>query len=196
MATPFVAGRNSFRRREWNFCSKLLFETNDSVDSLQLTTTCCKSRRRPSERWTRGARPERVRAVTSPTERVRAVWADARADLLSEHESVAASRGVLFVAPGGCAAHCPKVYSARLLTSSPLSFGLRSWWLTTRGLQIAVARTRRTATGKPRASRNRSIDSACEARRATRRSCASRSSSVKKFYSPLGMIPLFQVYQV
>ena len=70
------------------------FETGDSIDSLQLTTTCCNGRWRPSERRARGARTEYVRATASAAERVRAVRPDARAELLSEYESVAARREV------------------------------------------------------------------------------------------------------
>lgn len=89
---------------------------------------------------------------------------------------------MLFVAPGGRArTYCPEVCFARLLTSPPLSYsvyGLVVTHVASRRLRpsnVAVARTRRrhvlrpTATGKPRAPRNRSIDSACEARRAPRR---------------------------
>lgn len=94
MEAPFAAGRNWFRRCESNICSKLLFETNDSVDSSQLTTTCCNSRWRPSERWTRGAQTERVRAATSATERIRAVWADARARIFFQNTSPSPRREV------------------------------------------------------------------------------------------------------
>lgn len=76
------------------FSVNSFFETNDSIDSLQLTTTCCNGRWWPSERRARGARTECVRATANATERVRAVRPDARAELLSEHESVAARREV------------------------------------------------------------------------------------------------------
>lgn len=185
-------------RAESNFCSKLLFETSDSVDSLQLTTTCCNGRWRPSERRARGAQTERVRAATSATERVRAVRPDARAELLSEHDSVAASRGVLFVAPGGrapcarpivprCASRdCwPVRHLAPVYARSDSRATLRPSNCRAHSLHVL----RPTATGKPRAPRNRSIDSACEARRATRRSCASRVRQWRNFVTRSGRSP-------
>lgn len=161
--------RTEFISIRINFCNTLRFSkrnTNVSVDSLQLTTTCCNGRWRPSERWARGAQTEHVRAVTSATERVRAVWLDAHAELLSEHEFVAASRGVLFVTPGGRAAYCARYVSRdcwpvhHLVSVYARSDSRATLWPSNH----SNAHSRRTfcvptATGKPRAPRNRSIDS-------------------------------------
>lgn len=79
-------------------------KTIDSIRDTRLTATCCDGRWWSSERRARGARIERARAATKTAERFDARTKRCRAgwlEVLSEHEFVVASRGVLFVAPGG-----------------------------------------------------------------------------------------------